>query len=63
MDRCPQCGRFGIDVDQWGQERCLWNDCCYTMGHKIIPGKYKGLTKKQLDDMCKSIKPKTRIED
>ena len=27
MKRCPQCHRFGIEVNQNGQEQCIWRDC------------------------------------
>lgn len=30
MKRCPECKRFGIEVDFFTrEERCLWNDCLW----------------------------------
>lgn len=29
MKRCPQCHRFGIEVNQNGQEQCIWRDCLW----------------------------------
>lgn len=29
MDKCPKCGRFGVEQHGNGFEKCLWDDCDY----------------------------------